>query len=143
MGDIWRCAQGHLYDRAFYGCATQGHDPCPACARERRDNAIRADAERRGQGSASSIQEARRFQECDERKSAALQAQVAALTAERDALRQAAMRLLTEYVAAQTEDGAADPLGCFLKTQASEEALEDLIPGDVWAAFHAERGGGQ
>lgn len=76
---------------------------------------------------------------------AALGAQVEELTAERDALRQAAMRLLCAYVAAQTEDGAADPLGCLTKTQAAEDALEDLIPATAWERYHADaaRGGGE
>lgn len=64
-----------------------------------------------------------------------------ALTAERDALRQAAMRLLTALVDAETEAGAAEPLACLREVQAAEEALEDLVPADVWAAFHAAREG--
>ena len=59
--------------------------------------------------------------------------------AERDRLRQSAMRLLSAIANAQSEGGAADPLGAFKAVQSAEDELEDLIPADVWAAFHAAR----
>ena len=65
------------------------------------------------------------------------------LTAERDALRQAAMRLLSATVNAQTEGGAADPRGALRAVQEAEGELEGLIPAEAWAKFHAERGDGR
>lgn len=156
---MWRCRQGHEYDPTIYGYPSESGDPCPTCARERRDEAMRlvgmetqrdcdARERRERQGTPIDVQTPSTIEIereelrglLDEAKAdrAALQAQVEALTAERERLRKACVQVRGALVLDAMVDDRGRPYGTtWVALQAIAEALgERAIVGGA-----AEGGG--